>query len=59
MNQQVSVVQQTEEKVRCECGHVIFDGDVIKSRCVKVGINDSQALCRCKRWKTIPVKYSN
>lgn len=40
--------------VQCKCGHVIFDGEVIRSRCVKV--LEAKALCRCKRWVAVPVQ---
>ena len=35
-------------EVKCSCGHKIFDGEVIRSRCVK--IHTAEALCRCKKW---------
>ncbi|WP_422134940.1 hypothetical protein [Endozoicomonas sp. ALD040] len=43
------------ETVTCTCGHKIFDGEVIRSRCVKVF--ESKALCRCKKWVSVPVLY--
>lgn len=44
--------------VRCECGHKIFDGIVIKSRVVRVLPKGAEALCRCKRWVKVPLTYS-
>ena len=43
------------ETVTCTCGHKIFDGEVVRSRCVKV--LESKALCRCKKWVGVPVCY--
>lgn len=43
------------DNVTCTCGHKIFDGEVIRSRCVKV--HESMALCRCKKWVSVPVFY--
>lgn len=43
--------------VRCSCGHVIFDGRVIKSRVVMVDDHGAQAKCRCKRWVSVPVAF--
>jgi|GEM_PF-4709057 len=36
------------DAVVCQCGFVIFDGEVIRSRAVKP--KQGLALCRCKRW---------
>jgi hypothetical protein len=38
------------------CGRRIFDGEVIRSRCVKVA--EGLALCRCKGWVRVPVSLS-
>lgn len=43
-------------QVKCVCGNTVFDGEAIKSRCVKLGKNISYALCKCKRWVKVPVK---
>lgn len=43
------------EQVKCECGHVLYDGEAIKSRCVKPGKDLSYALCKCKRWVNVPI----
>ncbi|MGI9278184.1 MAG: hypothetical protein ACR2PX_00925 [Endozoicomonas sp.] len=43
------------DTVTCTCGHKIFDGVVIRSRCVKVF--EGKALCRCKVWVTVPVCF--
>ncbi len=42
---------EQDQRVVCECGHVIFDGEVIRARCVNV--RTGEAKCRCKRW--VPV----
>jgi len=42
-------------QVKCECGHVVYDGEAIKSRCVKPGKVTSVALCKCKRWVSVPI----
>ena len=39
--------------VTCECGHVVFDGEAIRARCVKPA--KGIALCRCKRWVGVPI----
>lgn len=37
--------------VRCDCGFDMFDGDVIRSRVVRVRSDARlEAKCRCKRW---------
>lgn len=43
------------ETVTCVCGHKIYDGEVVRSRCVK--LHEGQALCRCKKWVGVPVAY--
>lgn len=44
--------EKTLDIVKCpKCQHVIFDGEVIRSRCVKV--HTAEALCRCKEWVKI------
>lgn len=43
--------------VRCGCGHVIFDGEVIRARAVKVLARGAEAKCRCKEWVAVPVSY--
>ena len=37
--------------VTCVCGHLIFDGEVIRSRCVRP--SDMKAKCRCKQWVSL------
>lgn len=45
-------------RVRCAaCGHVVFDGNAIKSRVVVVSETGAQAKCRCKRWVSVPIVY--
>lgn len=43
------------KKAVCECGFVVCDGEVIRSRVVH--IRNGQAKCRCKRWVEVPVGY--
>jgi len=59
----VELLNQADENTRderptptvtCACGHVIFDGEAIRSRCVKPA--EGVALCRCKRWIAVPVQ---
>lgn len=40
-------------RVVCVCGHEIWDGEAIRSRCVIPA--SGEALCRCKRWVGVPV----
>lgn len=45
-------------RVRCICGHDVFDGIVIKSRVVRLlPRGGAEALCRCKRWQPVPATY--
>lgn len=44
-----------ELAVKCTCGRVIYDGEAIKSRCVKPGKDVSHALCKCKLWVKVPI----
>ena len=45
--------------VRCGCGHVIFDGIVIKSRVVRLlPTGGIEAKCRCKAWVDLSIRYS-
>lgn len=47
-----AVTEQPLQPIKCpKCEHVIFDGEVIRSRCVKV--QTAEALCRCKAWVRI------
>lgn len=40
------------------CGHVVFDGIVIKSRVVRLlPRGGAEAKCRCKRWVAVPATY--
>ena len=38
------------------CGFTIFDGDAIRSRCVKP--IQAVAKCRCKQWVDVPIVFS-
>ena len=51
-------VENIRPSVRCECGSVVFDGLVVKSRIVRVLPKGAQAKCRCKRWVPVPLTYS-
>ena len=51
--QQVSPIR---EPVHCpKCQFRIYDGEVIRSRCVH--LVNRKALCRCKSWVPVPVAY--
>lgn len=43
--------------VRCVCGFVLFDGDVLKARVVRILVAGAEAKCRCKRWQAVPLRY--
>lgn len=45
------------EAVICTCGYVLYDGEVIRTRVIK--LHEQTALCRCKRWVGVPVEYSS
>lgn len=58
MNDRVRELESSRARVRCICGHDLFDGIVIKSRVVRVlPRGGAEALCRCKRWLPVPVTY--
>lgn len=45
--------------VRCDCRHEIFDGIVVRARCVRLlPRGGAEALCRCKRWVAVPLTYA-
>lgn len=51
--------QTSRPAVRCpHCGHVIFDGLVIKSRIVRVLPVGAEAKCQCKAWVMVPIHYN-
>jgi hypothetical protein len=45
------------QPVVCSCGRTVFDGEVIKSRAVKL-FPVPVALCRCKAWVRVPIAYT-
>ncbi|MFP4615581.1 MAG: hypothetical protein ACLFRB_06865 [Thiohalorhabdus sp.] len=45
--------RELDQRVVCECGHVVYDGEVIRARCVHP--ESGTAKCRCKRWVAVPV----
>jgi len=58
----MSAAQQIAETerpcVKCpKCHKIIFDGDVIKSRIVKVLPTGAEAKCSCKSWVSVPLVY--
>lgn len=60
MMQQLQTVptQKTRQPIRCpHCGKAVFDGDVIKSRVLKIFASHSEAKCQCKTWVKIPLVY--
>lgn len=45
-------------EVRCLCNHLIFDGEVIKGRVVRVLQKGAEAKCkRCGQWVAVPITY--
>ncbi len=51
-------IQSIRPQVRCkQCRSVIFDGQVIKSRIVKILDIGAEAKCQCKNWVTVPITY--
>ena len=53
----VAELHPKPQPVVCDCGRTVFDGEVIKSRAVKL-FPEAVALCRCKAWVRVPVVYS-
>lgn len=50
--------KQDRETIRCPyCGKMIFDGDVVKSRVLKVLADSIRAKCQCKNWVELPFIY--
>ncbi|MCW8830558.1 MAG: hypothetical protein OQK32_03450 [Gammaproteobacteria bacterium] len=45
-----------DHSVTCTCGHPIYDGEMLKSRCVD--IHAGTALCRCKKWVEVPIRFN-
>jgi len=46
--------------VQCVCGHRLFDGIVVRARVVRLlPRGGAEALCRCKRWQSVPVSYDD
>lgn len=43
--------------IACFCGRRIFDGEAIRSRCVVLYGGGAKALCRCKRWVMLPLRW--
>lgn len=54
----VSAALAPRMSVQCVCGHRLFDGTVVRARVVRLlPRGGGEALCRCKRWQTVPVSY--
>lgn len=45
-------------RVQCKCGHVVFDGEVLLSRCVLIEAHGARAKCKCKEWVRVPLIYA-
>lgn len=43
--------------VRCQCGAVIFDGQLVRARVIKLHGQQALAKCKCKRWLPVPLQY--
>lgn len=52
-------IQIIRPVVRCDvCSNVVFDGEVIKARVIKVLEIGAQAKCLiCKTWVAVPLTY--
>jgi len=51
--------QSTPQPIVCECGFRIWDGEVVRSRVLRIREDEHfEAKCRCKRWIELPVKIS-
>ncbi|AWL12824.1 hypothetical protein HMF8227_02372 [Saliniradius amylolyticus] len=48
--------QLPADAVKCHCGFVIYDGEVVRSRVLNP--HKQLAKCRCKAWVKVPVGYS-
>lgn len=56
----VSAALGPRMSVQCVCGHRLFDGIVVRARVVRLlPRGGAEALCRCKRWQTVPVGYDD
>lgn len=54
----LSGVMGPRKQIRCVCGHFLFDGIVVRSRVIRVQPRgEVEALCRCKRWQTVPLTF--
>jgi len=53
--------QKKKNSVTCDCGFPVFDGEVIRSRVIRLCDEQGQPLkqalakCKCKRWVGVPV----
>lgn len=46
------------EPIQCECGFKIWDGEVVRSRVLRIRADGwFEAKCRCKRWIPLPVRF--
>ncbi|MBE0439593.1 MAG: hypothetical protein IBX57_07540 [Gammaproteobacteria bacterium] len=58
MTSEAKTVENIRPTVRChQCRSIIFDGEVVKSRIVKVLAQGAVAKCNCKQWVAIPLTY--
>lgn len=53
-----SVPRPIRPEVRCQCGFVLFDGDVVRARVIRLQPRGAEAKCRCKRWVAVPLTYA-
>lgn len=53
----VVMTPRSPSPVRCSCGFLIFDGEVLRSRVLLP--DQGLAKCRCKRWVPVPVGLTN
>jgi len=53
-----SMPRPIRSEVRCQCGFVLFDGDVVRARVIRLLSRGAEAKCRCKRWVAVPLTYA-
>lgn len=43
-------------EIRCTCGHLIFNGEVLKCRILRLKDGGAEAKCnKCKQWVDVPL----
>ena len=57
MAAQPNPITSLRPPVSCECGFLVFDGQVLRARVIRLKAQGAEAKCRCKRWVAVPVSY--